>query len=162
MVAHDAEQVDDLAVGVVEDFRLWPGGSAQEHTAHAGEGFGVAGVGALPSMLSMMRLAKYFLPPNHGATGFGCRRGPTNILTRFQRGLPRYSSRRVRGGGTACVWPMLVVGGHAPGSGCSRTPVPRPGRSWPLASGSGDDSATWSVVRTADHGPAAFYGRAIR
>ena len=45
MLAHGAEEVDDLAVDVVEDFRLGPRRFAQQDTAHAGEGLGVAGMG---------------------------------------------------------------------------------------------------------------------
>ena len=48
VIAHDAKQIDDFAVGIVEDFRFRSGGPAQEDTAHAGEGVRHNRYGALP------------------------------------------------------------------------------------------------------------------
>ena len=43
--AGDAEQVDDIAIDVIEDFGACAQFAAQEDAAHAGAGFGIAAMG---------------------------------------------------------------------------------------------------------------------
>ncbi|MCY3830191.1 MAG: hypothetical protein OXF89_13745 [Rhodospirillaceae bacterium] len=42
MLAHDLQQVDDLAVDVVDQLALRPPAAAKERAGHAAEGLGVA------------------------------------------------------------------------------------------------------------------------
>ena len=60
------------------------------------KGFGITGMGRCLDA-GDDAVCQQFLAAEPWRDGFGRRRGPRRILTRFQGELPRYSSRRVRG-----------------------------------------------------------------
>ena len=71
VLAHDAEQIDDIAVEIIDDFALWTRGAPENHASHSDEWLGVALVGNRLDSLDDP-LGQVFLAAEPGSQGLGC------------------------------------------------------------------------------------------